>query len=71
LKAWNNDPATAGIAVIAFTGWSQKNAGRRQQAVACAFLDIAELRLHEGCEAPLVRIVRRLKLEVPATPAAK
>jgi len=35
-----------------------------------AFLDM-ELRLHEGCEASLVRIVRRLKLQVPATPAAK
>jgi hypothetical protein len=55
LKALKNDPATAGIAVVAFTGWSRKNAGRRQQDVACAFLDIAELRLEEGCEALLVR----------------
>lgn len=70
MKALKNDPATAGIAVVAFTGWSQKNAGRRQQDVACAFLDIAELGLDEGCEALLLRIVRRLKLEVPATPAA-
>jgi hypothetical protein len=54
-KALTNDPATAGIAVAACTGWSQKNAGRRQQDVACAFLDIAELGLDEGCEALLVR----------------
>ena len=54
-KALSNDPATAGIAVVACTGWSQKNAGRRQQDVACAFLDIAELGLDEGCEALLVR----------------
>ena len=55
MKALKNDPATAGIAVVAFTGWSQKNAGRRQQDVACAFLDIAELGLDEGCGALLVR----------------
>ena len=54
-KALTNDPATAGIAVVACTGWSQKNARRRQQDVACAFLDIAELGLDEGREALLVR----------------
>ena len=73
MKALKNDPATAGIAVVAFTGWSQKNAGRRQQNVACAFLDIAEFgigRGMRGAAGALERIVRRLKLEVPATPAA-
>ena len=55
MKALKNDPATAGIAVVAFTGWSEKNTGCRQQDVACAFLDIAELGLDEGGEALLVR----------------
>jgi CheY-like chemotaxis protein len=31
LKALKNDPATAGIAVVAFTGLSQKNAIRLEQ----------------------------------------
>jgi CheY-like chemotaxis protein len=68
LKALKNDPATAGIAVVAFTGLSQKNAVRLQQDGACAFLDKAELRLERGSEALLValaRIMRTLKLEVP------
>src|SRR5579864_642930 len=67
LKALKNDPATAGIAVVAFTGLSQKNATRLEQDGACAFLDKAELGLDKGSEALLValaRILRRLKLEV-------
>jgi CheY-like chemotaxis protein len=69
LKALKNDPATAGIAVVAFTGLSQKNAGRLEQDGACAFLDKAELGLDKGSEALLValaRIMRKLKLEVSA-----
>jgi CheY-like chemotaxis protein len=67
LKALKNDPATAGIAVVAFTGLSQKNATRLEQDGACAFLDKAELGLDKGSEASLValaRILRSLKLEV-------
>jgi CheY-like chemotaxis protein len=69
LKALKKDPATAGIAVVAFTGLSNKNAGRLEQDGACAFLDKAELGLEHGSEALLValaRIVRDLGLDVPA-----
>lgn len=74
LKALKNDPSTAGIAVVAFTALSQKNAGRLEQDGACAFLDKAELGLEHGSQALLValaRILRKLKLEVPAGPLAK
>ncbi len=74
LKALKDDPATARIAVVAFTGLSQKNAVRLEQDGACAFLDKSELGLDKGSEALLValaRIVRRLKLEVPGEPMAK
>lgn len=74
LKALKNDPATAGIAVVAFTGLSQKNAGRLEQDGACAFLDKAELGLDRGSGAlllALARIMRRLKLEVPGGALAK
>jgi two-component system, OmpR family, phosphate regulon response regulator PhoB len=74
LKALKNDPATARIAVVAFTGLSQKNAVRLEQDGAFAFLEKAELGLDKGSEALLValaRIVRRLKLEVPGGTPAK
>jgi CheY-like chemotaxis protein len=74
LKALKNDPATAGIAVVAFTGLSQKNAVRLQQDGACAFLDKAELGLDKGSEAllaALARIMRMLKLEVPVGAVGK
>lgn len=74
LKALKNDPATAGIAVVALTGLSQKNAGRLEQDGACAFLDKAELGLDRGSGAlllALARIMRRLKLEVPGGAVAK
>lgn len=74
LKALKNDPVTAGIAVVAFTGLSQKNAARLQHDGAFAFLDKSELGLDKGCEAFLValsEIVRKLKLEVPAAAGAK
>jgi len=67
LKALKSDPATAGIAVVAFTGLSQKNASRLEHDGACAFLDKAELGLDKGSEARLValaRILQNLKLEV-------
>jgi two-component system cell cycle response regulator len=68
LKALKKDPATAGIAVVVFTGLSQKNAARLQEDGACGFLEKSELRLDKGCEtflAALAEIVRKLKLEVP------
>jgi CheY-like chemotaxis protein len=74
LKALKNDPATAKIAVVVFTGLSQKNAARLQQDGACAFLEKSTLELDKGCElllAQLAGIVRKLNLEVPAGAAAK
>lgn len=74
LKALKRDPATAGIAVVAFTGLSQKNAVRLEQDGACAFLDKAELGLDKGSEAlllALARILRQLKLEVPGEAVAR
>jgi len=68
LKALKKDPATAGIAVVVFTGLSQKNAARLQQDGACAFLDKSELALEKGTETllnALAGIVRKLNLEVP------
>ncbi len=68
LKALKRDPATAGIAVVAFTGLSQKNAIRLQRDGACAFLEKSDLGLDKGCEkllALLAGIVRKLNLEVP------
>ena len=69
LKALKKDPATAGIAVVALTSLSQKNAVHLPQDGACAFLDMAALGLDKGSEALLValaQIMRVLKLEVPA-----
>jgi len=74
LKALKNDPAMAGIAVVAFTSLSQKNAIRLEQDGACAFLDKAVLGLDKGSEALLVAlagIMRKLKLEVPTPALAK
>jgi CheY-like chemotaxis protein len=53
LKALKKDSATAGIAVVAFTGPSQKNAVRLEQDGTCAFLDKAALGLDKGSEALL------------------
>jgi CheY-like chemotaxis protein len=69
LRALKKDPATAGIAVVVFTGLSQKNAVRLKRDGACAFLEKSELGLEKGCEAllaVLAEIVRKLDLEVPA-----
>ena len=69
LKALKKDPETAGIAVVIFTGLSQKNAVRLQQDGACAFLEKSELGLEKGCETLLTSLagmVRKLNLEVPA-----
>jgi len=69
LRKLKKDPATAGIAVVAFTGLSQKNATRLRQDGACAFLDKSELALDKGCEnllSSLASILRDLHLETPA-----
>ena len=69
LKALKNDPATSAIAVVVFTGLSQKNAARLEQDGACAFLEKSELGLERGCETllrALSDILQRLHLEVPA-----
>ncbi len=68
LKKLKKDPATAGIAVVAFTGLSQKNAARLRQDGAFAFLDKSQLGLDKGCEtllASLATIVRDLHLDAP------
>jgi CheY-like chemotaxis protein len=68
LMALKKDPATADIAVAAFTGLSQRNAGRLQQDGACAFLEKSELGLDKGCDPLLTavaEIMRKLNLEVP------
>ena len=49
LKALKRDPATSAIAVVAFTGMSQKNAERLQQDGATAYLEKSELELEHGC----------------------
>lgn len=71
LRALKNDPKTADIAVVVFTGLSQKNAARLQQDGAFAFLEKSELGLDKGCDALLAslsEILKKLKLEVPGAP---
>jgi len=70
LKALKKDPATAEIAVVAFTGMSQKNAERLQQDGAVAYLEKSELGLDGGCErllSALTAILKDLKLKKAAT----
>jgi CheY-like chemotaxis protein len=68
LKALKKDAQTAGIAVVVFTGLSNKNAERLRQDGACAFLEKSELGLDKGSEtflAALAEILRGLGLAVP------
>lgn len=68
LKALKKDPVTAQIAVVVFTGLSQKNAARLQKDGACGFLEKSELGLEKGCEgllAALAEILRKVNVEVP------
>jgi CheY-like chemotaxis protein len=68
LRALKRDIETARIAVVVFTGLSQKNAVRLQQDGACAYLEKSELGLEKGCDgllSALAKIVRELNLEVP------
>ena len=74
LKALKKDPATAGIAVVVFTGLSGKNAGRLEQDGAFAFMEKSTLGLDKGCEAfmiALAAIMKKLKLEVPVPMPAR
>jgi CheY-like chemotaxis protein len=74
LKALKMDPATSGIAVVALTGLSSKNAMRLKQDGACAFLEKSELGLDRGCDsllAALADIMRKLNLEVPRVVAVR
>ncbi|PYX43496.1 MAG: response regulator [Acidobacteria bacterium] len=74
LKALKNDPATASIAVIVFTGLSQKNAARLQQDGAFAFLEKSALELDKGSGAllaALAGIVQTLNLQLPVGMLAK
>jgi CheY-like chemotaxis protein len=64
LKALKKDPATSGIAVVAFTGMSSRNAERLQQEGAVAYLEKSELGMERGCErllAALKEIVAKLE----------
>jgi len=68
LKALKKDPVTKEIAVVAFSGLSQKNEARLRQDGACAFLEKADLGLEKGSDALLAavaKIVKNLNLEVP------
>lgn len=69
LKALKKDPLTEGIAVVAFTGLSQKNSERLKKDGAVAYLDKADLGLDKGSEgllAALAGILEDLGKEVPA-----
>ncbi|HKT90463.1 MAG TPA: response regulator [Candidatus Sulfotelmatobacter sp.] len=50
LRELKKDPATAGIAVVAFTALSNKNAERLQRDGVCAYLEKSELSLDHGHE---------------------
>ena len=64
LKALKKDPATAGIAVVAFTVLSQKNAARLQEDGASGFLEKAELELDKGSD-KLLAAVREIVEKLP------
>ncbi len=69
LKALKKDPVTSGIAVVAFTALSHKNAARLRKDGAFGFLDKADLGLDKGSDAllaALAGILRELDKEVPA-----
>jgi len=68
LKALKKDPLTAGIAVVAFTALSNKNAERLQRDGVCAYLEKSNLSLDHGCEkllAALEHIVKDLDSKCP------
>lgn len=68
LARLKKNPATAGIAVAACTGLSQKNEARLKHDGVCAFLDKSQLSLDKGSGrllAAVADILRGLQLEVP------
>ena len=68
LAALKKNPATAGIAVVACTGLSQKNAARLKKDGVCAFLDKSALELDKGSQKLLeavAGILRDLPTIVP------
>lgn len=68
LAKLKHNPATAGIAVAACTGLSQKNEARLKHDGICAFLDKAELGLDKGSGhllSAVAGILRELGLETP------
>ncbi|HTS06213.1 MAG TPA: response regulator [Candidatus Eisenbacteria bacterium] len=74
LAALKNNPSTAGIAVVACTGLSPKNAARLKKDGVCAFLDKSALELEKGSEkllAAVAEILRELPTEVPRTAGAR
>lgn len=74
LAALKGNPATAGIAVVACTGLSQKNAARLKKDGVCAFLDKSALELDKGSEKLLeavAEILRELPTEVPQAAGAR
>ena len=73
LKALKKDPATQAIAVVVLTGMSQKNEDRLRKDGAFEFLGKNELALDKGPQVlvnAVGEIVKKLKLEVPASPFA-
>lgn len=74
LKALKQDPRTAAIGVVAFTGLSEKNAVRLQKDGACAFLEKSSLDLDKGCQTllnSLAEILRKHNLEIPSGARAR
>ncbi len=68
LAKLKKNPATAGIAVAACTGLSQKNEARLKHDGVCAFLDKSELGLDKGSGhllSAVAGILRELDIEVP------
>ena len=64
LAALKKNPATAGIAVVACTGLSQKNAARLKKDGVCAFLDKSALELDKGSQ-KLIEAVAGILRELP------
>jgi two-component system chemotaxis response regulator CheY len=69
LRALKKDPATAGIAVVALTGLSHKNAERLQADGALAFLEKSELGLDKGAGV-LLSALKEIIQQMPGRAAA-
>jgi CheY-like chemotaxis protein len=74
LKALKKDPETEKIAVVAFTGLCQANAGRLQHDGASGFLEKSSMDFDHGFGpflGAVAQILRQYGIEVPSAPAAK